>query len=385
MGTFDDAWSKFEPTPPRARAMAQYFYYAGRVDERAATSSPAAAPVPMVLHCPECRTRHVDVGEFATKVHHTHSCQGCGLTWRPAVVATVGVQFLPGFKNEEPANVAAPPPVERVGVATEPFDMLAALKAVMANPPPTPGVAPGILHTAMATTVTCGECGAQCPRGTTTCRGCGACWQVVDVPPVLQRLTPEELAKAPPLDQRDIDAAIARGERDRRLSLGDTGVAQTPETPCGPCGGTGRYVRPSASTSFGPALNCGFCDGKGAALCSFSHSTGRGADKMSFATGPHTMELRQLVGRMALGTDGLTTMEFGERVARAAYRLGFKRGKEARANAKDQPERCESGCAEPVTRHDVDNVPLCEECWKGLVDDAATEASATAPAPGETT
>ncbi len=59
----------------------------------------AAAPIPMRLTCPECGELHVDVGEFATKVHHTHSCQACGLTWRPAVVATVGVQFLPGFKN----------------------------------------------------------------------------------------------------------------------------------------------------------------------------------------------------------------------------------------------------------------------------------------------
>lgn len=61
----------------------------------------APRQVPMILHCPECHARHIDVGEFATKVHHTHSCQGCGLTWRPAVVATVGVQFLPGFKNPE--------------------------------------------------------------------------------------------------------------------------------------------------------------------------------------------------------------------------------------------------------------------------------------------
>ena len=57
-------------------------------------------PIPMLLWCPMCGERHVDKGEFATKVHHTHSCQGCGLTWRPAVVPTVGVQFLPGFKDE---------------------------------------------------------------------------------------------------------------------------------------------------------------------------------------------------------------------------------------------------------------------------------------------
>jgi hypothetical protein len=57
------------------------------------------APIPMRLTCPECGELHIDEGEFATKPHHTHSCQHCGLTWRPAVVATVGVRFLPGFKS----------------------------------------------------------------------------------------------------------------------------------------------------------------------------------------------------------------------------------------------------------------------------------------------
>lgn len=61
--------------------------------------------VPMILHCPECGTRHIDEGEFATKPHHTHACQHCGLPWRPAVINTVGVRFLPGFKNPAP-----PPP-----------------------------------------------------------------------------------------------------------------------------------------------------------------------------------------------------------------------------------------------------------------------------------
>ncbi len=60
-------------------------------------------PIPMILHCPECRTRHIDEGEFATRSHATHACQGCGLVWRPAIVDTVGVQFLPGFKNESTA------------------------------------------------------------------------------------------------------------------------------------------------------------------------------------------------------------------------------------------------------------------------------------------
>lgn len=60
-------------------------------------------PVPMIITCPivTCAARHIDKGKFATKPHHTHSCQACGHTWRPALVATVGVQFLPGFKDEE--------------------------------------------------------------------------------------------------------------------------------------------------------------------------------------------------------------------------------------------------------------------------------------------
>ncbi len=41
-------------------------------------------------------------GEFATKPHHTHACQSCGMVWRPAIGPTVGVQFLPGFKNPDP-------------------------------------------------------------------------------------------------------------------------------------------------------------------------------------------------------------------------------------------------------------------------------------------
>jgi hypothetical protein len=58
------------------------------------------APIPMLIWCPQCKARHIDVGEFETKPHHTHACQACGMCWRPAIVPTVGVQFLPGFKNE---------------------------------------------------------------------------------------------------------------------------------------------------------------------------------------------------------------------------------------------------------------------------------------------
>ena len=59
--------------------------------------------IPMILTCPSCGVRHIDKGEFATKLHRDHACQSCGLVWRPAKVPTVGVRFLPGYSNAEPA------------------------------------------------------------------------------------------------------------------------------------------------------------------------------------------------------------------------------------------------------------------------------------------
>jgi len=67
--------------------------------ELVATLLDKPAPIALILYCPMCAERHIDRGVFADKPHHTHSCQGCGHTWRPAVVHTVGVQFLPGFKD----------------------------------------------------------------------------------------------------------------------------------------------------------------------------------------------------------------------------------------------------------------------------------------------
>lgn len=57
-------------------------------------------PIPTLLFCPICHARHIDAGEFVTKPHHTHACQCCGMVWRPALVPTVGVLYLPGFKDE---------------------------------------------------------------------------------------------------------------------------------------------------------------------------------------------------------------------------------------------------------------------------------------------
>lgn len=58
-------------------------------------------PIPVILNCPACGERHIDEGEFGDRPHKTHACQHCGLLWRPALVPTKGVRFLPGCAPQE--------------------------------------------------------------------------------------------------------------------------------------------------------------------------------------------------------------------------------------------------------------------------------------------
>lgn len=47
--------------------------------------------VPMVLHCPKCKIKHIDRGIWGTtRIHRTHLCSGA--IWRPFDFATVGVE-----------------------------------------------------------------------------------------------------------------------------------------------------------------------------------------------------------------------------------------------------------------------------------------------------
>jgi hypothetical protein len=59
----------------------------------------ALATIPIRINCPECGELHVDEA-LKDKPHHTHACQGCGNVWRPSVRNTIGVRFLPGFKDD---------------------------------------------------------------------------------------------------------------------------------------------------------------------------------------------------------------------------------------------------------------------------------------------
>ena len=49
----------------------------------------------------ELLLKDADEGVMARRPHRTHACQTGGMQWKPALVATAGVQFLPGCRDED--------------------------------------------------------------------------------------------------------------------------------------------------------------------------------------------------------------------------------------------------------------------------------------------
>ena len=54
----------------------------------------------LALFCPNCGKQHLDIGEFASRIHRTHLCENtpdgpntvCGKLWRPFDFPTRGVE-----------------------------------------------------------------------------------------------------------------------------------------------------------------------------------------------------------------------------------------------------------------------------------------------------
>lgn len=101
MNDMDDGFREEDDWPESARTRIADLrrQLAGEKMRAAAAVTMSQAPIPMRLPCPSCHALHIDEGEFETKHHHTHACQSCGEVWRPAIVNTVGVRFLLGFKQ----------------------------------------------------------------------------------------------------------------------------------------------------------------------------------------------------------------------------------------------------------------------------------------------
>ncbi|WP_244139134.1 hypothetical protein [Burkholderia gladioli] len=90
--------------------------YGAMLDAAPAAPVAEAEPIPMLLFCPRCGTQHIDAPEsepgqlisggpnagravppkvtWTNPPHRSHLCHACGIVWRPADVATVGVEAI---------------------------------------------------------------------------------------------------------------------------------------------------------------------------------------------------------------------------------------------------------------------------------------------------
>jgi hypothetical protein len=73
----------------------------------------AREPVPMILFCPACGSRHIDQANpengWLNPPHRSHLCAACGHIWRPADIPTAGVAAIAtrGRRDVGPLGEAA--------------------------------------------------------------------------------------------------------------------------------------------------------------------------------------------------------------------------------------------------------------------------------------
>ncbi len=76
-----------------------------------------AAPIPMLLFCPQCGHQHVDAPEpesgWTNPPHTSHLCANCKCVWRQADVPTDGVARLATYGSRDTWGVKQSPPIEQ--------------------------------------------------------------------------------------------------------------------------------------------------------------------------------------------------------------------------------------------------------------------------------
>lgn len=55
----------------------------------------------IIVFCPKCKRQHIDVAEWARRVHKTHRCMKCAYEWQPATIPTRGVKQLARLEGEK--------------------------------------------------------------------------------------------------------------------------------------------------------------------------------------------------------------------------------------------------------------------------------------------
>ncbi|WP_186139368.1 hypothetical protein [Burkholderia gladioli] len=103
-----EVWASFERMSGCQRAAHKAkLCYSAMLDAAPAAQVAEAVPIPMLLFCPRCGAQHIDAPEtvsdsrpvlyadaWTNPPHRSHLCHACGIVWRPADVATVGVASI---------------------------------------------------------------------------------------------------------------------------------------------------------------------------------------------------------------------------------------------------------------------------------------------------
>jgi hypothetical protein len=72
-------------------------------------ASEKSPPIDMLLFCPRCGEQHIDApkGDWTNPPHATHTCQHCGLLWRPSNALTNGAAIIPAGEAKHVERIAA--------------------------------------------------------------------------------------------------------------------------------------------------------------------------------------------------------------------------------------------------------------------------------------
>lgn len=93
------------------------------LETKSAPRSAIAEPIEMLLFCPRCGMQHVDapnaVQGWTNPPHATHTCQGCGLLWRPSNENTTGALHIAVKEEKHRERILASWPRSHVEPSTK--------------------------------------------------------------------------------------------------------------------------------------------------------------------------------------------------------------------------------------------------------------------------
>jgi len=119
-------WEDAEAIRALKIAAPQYDEATIKARDNPADAATVVVPIDMLLFCPRCQMQHIDAPQpeqgWTNPPHATHTCQGCGLIWRPSNALTNGAATIEQLEPKHAERIAAshPPVQSEVAAAPQP-------------------------------------------------------------------------------------------------------------------------------------------------------------------------------------------------------------------------------------------------------------------------